>query len=604
MTLEFDTFLAGCPPDLRKCFEPFRTFDAAGLKDADTFIDGVSVLVAATLDQAGTKANADLHLHICEWIANLWTSAGPPPIKRVMDKAAQQRSVIGMDKVDERSFKGYWNFFAKLKIHEAMLQDHARTNAYREAMLLNADAFKDKVVMDLGAGTGVLGFFALQAGAKHVYAIEASTMADAVEAMAKANGFGDRMTVVNSLVQDVSFDTIPANSVDILVSETLSHLIFNEKGCEGLLIARDRFVKPGGLILPDSATLHLAPFTDENMHTKHFTMPEMWQQKNFYGLDFSVLQQRWEKERLRTTITDMCDPKHIVAMPSSTTFDFKTMALEELDSIQAPCEWNIMRTSLVHGVIGWFTITLGTPGKMLTLCTGPWNEWTHWHQGRILVREPLAVNSGQRVKCDFEMKNNAVMSYDVKLALSLPGTDVMRENPNVSLLDPNSEFQKCIKVHGRVVGVPYNTPPNFIPEYVKQWHARQQTHAFQPAARSEQAQTNGLQANGVLDGAQFNGVVANCVAGPSKQEPMLHFGEAVMVPAQGEFATSLEKHAKDGLLTHITSHQGRNFLSPGGNPKQGVVEVVAGPAGAAPSQTWYWMPASVATAAAPNSTAP
>ena len=29
-------------------------------------------------------------------------------------------------------------------------------------------------------------------------------------------------------------------------------------------------------------------FSDENMHTKHFTMPEMWQQKNFHGLDFTV----------------------------------------------------------------------------------------------------------------------------------------------------------------------------------------------------------------------------------------------------------------------------------------------------------------------------
>merc|ERR1719364_360677 len=115
--------------------------------------------------------------------------------------------------------------------------------------------------------------------------------------MAVANGFMDRITIVNQMLQNVSNDVIPEKSIDVLISETLSHLIFNEKGCEGLFIARDRFLKPGGILMPDTATLHLAPWSDENVHTKHYTMPEIWKQKNFNGLDLTVLQERYEKER-------------------------------------------------------------------------------------------------------------------------------------------------------------------------------------------------------------------------------------------------------------------------------------------------------------------
>jgi histone-arginine methyltransferase CARM1 len=62
-----------------------------------------------------------------------------------------------------------------------MMQDYVRTSTYQRAFLANMPDFKDKVVLDVGAGSGILSFFAVQAGAKCVYAVEASTMAQHAE---------------------------------------------------------------------------------------------------------------------------------------------------------------------------------------------------------------------------------------------------------------------------------------------------------------------------------------------------------------------------------------------------------------------------------------
>jgi len=58
-----------------------------------------------------------------------------------------------------------------------MLRDTVRTNAYCEAILSNKATFKDKVVLDVGCGTGILSIFAARAGAKHVYAVDNAEIA-------------------------------------------------------------------------------------------------------------------------------------------------------------------------------------------------------------------------------------------------------------------------------------------------------------------------------------------------------------------------------------------------------------------------------------------
>ena len=66
----------------------------------------------------------------------------------------------------------YYGSYSNFYIHEEMLKDSNRTRAYQQAIENNPEDFKDKIVMDIGCGTGILSIFAARAGAKHVYAIK------------------------------------------------------------------------------------------------------------------------------------------------------------------------------------------------------------------------------------------------------------------------------------------------------------------------------------------------------------------------------------------------------------------------------------------------
>lgn len=70
-----------------------------------------------------------------------------------------------------------------------MLEDDPRTDTYRRAILENKSYFKGKVVMDVGCGTGILSIFCAQAGAKKVYAVEASKLANLGKDVVKENNF-------------------------------------------------------------------------------------------------------------------------------------------------------------------------------------------------------------------------------------------------------------------------------------------------------------------------------------------------------------------------------------------------------------------------------
>jgi ubiquinone/menaquinone biosynthesis C-methylase UbiE len=90
----------------------------------------------------------------------------------------------------------YFESYADLSVHRTMLADRARTCAYREVLRSNMGYLKGKVVLDVGCGTGILSLFALQFGARKVYGVEASNMAQVAKQILCANNYSSESFVL------------------------------------------------------------------------------------------------------------------------------------------------------------------------------------------------------------------------------------------------------------------------------------------------------------------------------------------------------------------------------------------------------------------------
>jgi len=335
------------------------------------------------------------------------------------------------ERTDEASAVQYFQFYGYLSQQQNMMQDYIRTSTYQRSMLTNLSDFHDKIVLDVGAGSGILSFFAIQAGAKKVYAIEASDMANHCEKLVKQNNLSDRIIVIPGKVEEVE---VP-EKVDTIISEPMGYMLFNERMLESFLHAK-KWLKPEGRMFPTQGDLHISPFTDEALYMEQYQKANFWYQESFHGVNLTSLRTAAVEEYFKQPIVDTFDIRTCLAKSVKYTIDFQSAAEEDLHVMDIPLSFTVLQSGMVHGLAFWFDCGFLGSDYSVWLSTAPTEPLTHWYQVRCLLQTPVLVKEGQTLVGKVKLTSNARQSYDVDIEMSIPGTT----NKSVNCLDLKNPF--------------------------------------------------------------------------------------------------------------------------------------------------------------------
>ncbi len=262
-----------------------------------------------------------------------------------------------------------------LELHQSLLKDQASQEAYRSA--LSRVIRGGEAVLDLGTGTGIHALFACRAGARVVYAVDQGQFVDVARKVCEVNRCLDRVQFFHGAAEDIELP----EKVDVIVGHHGLPLLL-----ELLPAARERFLKPGGTLLPAALEMFCAPLESEAARQQAVTF---WEQPR-YDLDFSPFRAYAVNDMLEWTI----DPRELLGEAASLgAMDFYTLRNA---TFSGKATISIRRPGVLHGLGLWFVQRLVADITISTAppCSLPTRLWNNEF---LPLEESLSVEPGQRL---------------------------------------------------------------------------------------------------------------------------------------------------------------------------------------------------------------
>lgn len=297
-----------------------------------------------------------------------------------------------------------------IEFQRLLLGDTLRNDAF-------ADALKavikpgETVIADIGSGTGFLSFLAERYGAKACHLYEVSDLLTLSKTLAKENGckrcqfFHTHSTAVKKPLK-----------ADVVVSEILGNYALEENIIETLNDAQ-RFLKPGGVIIPHSLTQFVAPVISSRLFDELNVWDRVGHDVTFRAAKEMCMNNMYVKDVLPGDLWG-----------KGQEWDRMNFA-EQNDSLrEASVEWTADKNMTFYGFTLWWESALV---KDITISTSPLEPSTHWKQIYLPTLEPLSVEKGGTVR--LHMKSDT--RYDVKINLTW----------ETALLDMKGKIAKTMK---------------------------------------------------------------------------------------------------------------------------------------------------------------
>lgn len=286
----------------------------------------------------------------------------------------------------------YFDSYSGFGIHREMLSDKPRTEAYRDAFAKNPELARGKVVLDVGCGTAILSMFAARGGgAARVVGVDGSKdIAGFASRIVEANGLGGAVTVVCGKVEELAALPSGVDKVDIIVSEWMGYALLFETMLDTVLHARDRFLKPGGAVLPDIASISIAG------GSAGATGLNFW--ADVYGFDMAPVAESIRSASLRKALVlDVPAGALVTAAQTVHSMDLCTMAPNDQDfsaDFSLDASPSLTSPAACHAVVLWFDVHFSErfcTAQPVVLSTAPAAPLTHWAQTVLLLKAPVLL---------------------------------------------------------------------------------------------------------------------------------------------------------------------------------------------------------------------
>jgi len=301
----------------------------------------------------------------------------------------------------------YLKPYGDIELQRRMVSDRFRTDAFAAA--IREVVQPGDVVLDVGTGTGILSMFAAKAGARKVYGIDATDIADVATDLVKANGLSDQIEILRGRAGELQLD----QKVDLIISEWLGNAAFAEGMLHAVLDARDHNLTQAGRMLPSKVRVLIAPLDEPILYNTDG--PGFWREP-IHDLDFSSLQ---EVELTQgRTMQIRVEPAAVLAPGQALLeLDLLTASMEDV-WFEGQLEFVPVREGVLNGFCLWFEAELS---RSVVLDTGPFSPETHWAQ-TYMSFSPRPVRAGERVEVSvdfsFDPDPAAVRRYvDLRLGV-------------------------------------------------------------------------------------------------------------------------------------------------------------------------------------------
>ncbi len=290
--------------------------------------------------------------------------------------------------------------FAGCSVHHRMLDDRTRTERFLQA--IGQTVLPGDVVVDIGTGSGILAIAAARAGAARVYAVESTGIAELAEAMFRANGVDDRVTLVKGLSTEIE---LPERA-DVLVCELIGNDPLDERIQEVCRDAAKRLLKPGARMIPSRLWLRALPMAMPvealDGHLATDAKAEVWH--GWYGIDFAAFagytrnqpQYAWIRAQEASGWQPLAEPVTLAEL------GLLTLA-KTFDGASAPGMF--LRDGALNGILLCFDAELA-PGVELSTDPARVGRDNHWSSLVRLLDPGWDARAGEPFRIDYSPRRH------------------------------------------------------------------------------------------------------------------------------------------------------------------------------------------------------